>query len=175
MGGSEPPSARAASGEQSKIEVQVRVTIPRVHEISLPDNRFKAELKLEASWVDPDPRLGELYDYLRQCESNSSKKEISHKPTESEVGGSGNFFGDKKSSDLYEIELPKDGPEGEQRKQLLANLKEEPFFAPRLMFSNMVNSESERQWLKLTWLEGERVPTVRFNWFVTGTFQHAME
>lgn len=142
--------------------VAVRVTIPRVHEVDLQSNTFVAELKLEARWDDED--LRELEKILKSQEPPREWKVIE------------TWFVEPKGSpdqfrDYFQLVPPPDLilDEGQRKK-----IESQRYFAPRLMLTNMVKETKMRQFYIIK-ENADGPPSVRFNWFVTGTFQHTFE
>ena len=141
--------------------VAVRVTIPRVHEVDLQSNTFVAELKLEARWDDED---------LRELENILKLQKLELKNIET------SWFVEPKGSpdqfrDYFQLVPPPDliKDEGQRKK-----IESQRYFAPRLMLTNMVKETKMRQFYIIK-ENADGPPIVRFNWFVTGTFQHTFE
>ena len=153
--------------EQQTYQVLVRVTIPRVMKIDLQESTFKAHMKLEAQWEDNDPKLNRLMSrFETKCNDDVEFRKKHHQQ---------NFVRQPTRFNHFQLALPKavlDLYDDDSEKD---ELREAEFFAPRFTIPNMAESSDEAKWYTISRVHYDKPIVVRFNWFVTGTFQHAFD
>mmetsp|Transcript_9180 Transcript_9180/g.12173 ORF Transcript_9180/g.12173 Transcript_9180/m.12173 type:complete len:645 (-) Transcript_9180:56-1990(-) len=159
-----PPHAETCS--QVKMDVRVRLSIGRLIEVSLQGQTFTADLRMEASWVDPD-----IVTHLRK----HTPRALPDEKALTSAWAADNL------TPVQENSTETDQLTGCLRFKPLKGFEESSgfedcdFFAPRLAFRNCVEMTNSRQWYTLYAVKGEEHPIVCLRWDFTGKFQEIFE
>ena len=153
-------------------EVRVRATVARLMDVEMQDQSFRAEIKMEAQWVDDDPNFER---YLKLC--NEINKEKPHHVLTDWVkqpisGNSVQFHVPDTVLDTH----------ADDEDTIWFN-KQLKFFAPRLLITNLSDTRHEERWFHFSREskggagkgKGKGGVRVRLDWLLTGRFQDRLE